>query len=277
MIIKKKLNNNVLLTIDNEGNEMVLIGNGLAFSSRPGELVDESKVEKIFRMTSQNESEKFADFLSSISKEQLVLIEKIMNYAETKLNIKLNQYLYLSLNDHLTSAIERLQQNIEITNPLLWEIKRIYPKEFEIGMYTLQLLNEQFEISFPEDEAGFIALHFVNAQQQKENMTQTMQIPKIVRDILNLIEYHFSREFSSETIAYERFLVHLKFFAHRVITKSDFPESNISITSQLAESWPKTYGCVLKIEKYMKETQDVQINEDEKFYLMVHIQHIIET
>ncbi len=277
LIIKKKLNNNVLLTADTDGTELVLIGNGLAFSSRPGDPVDESKIEKVFRMDSPRQANEFANFLESISKQQLALIEQIISYAEDVLQSPLNQYLYLSLNDHLESALDRNRQNIEINNPLLWEIKKIYPQEFNIGMYALALLYDQYQIEFPEDEAGFIALHFVNAQQNRNDMAQTMQIPKIVKNILTIVEYHFSREFSTDTISYERFLVHLKFFAHRVVTKSDFPKADNTMFYHLAKTWPKTFACVEKIDQYMKETQSVTINDDEKFYLMVHIQHLIET
>lgn len=133
MIVKKKFNNNVIMTTDEEGNEIILIGNGLAFHARPGERVDESRIEKVFRMDSGKSSETFADFLINISKTQLELIEAIIDYGEEKLGVKLNKYLYLSLNDHIESAIERHQGQMDLTNPLLWEIKKIYPKEFEVA------------------------------------------------------------------------------------------------------------------------------------------------
>ncbi|MGG5329778.1 BglG family transcription antiterminator LicT [Enterococcus sp. AZ163] len=276
MIIKKKFNNNVLMTTDEEGNEIVLIGNGLAFHSRPGESVDETKIEKVFRMESGKNSELFADFLANTSKSQLELIEKIIIYGEKKLDIKLNKYLYLSLSDHIENAIQRHEEQLDLTNPLLWEVKKIYPKEFEVASHALTLIKNQLGADLLEDEAGFIALHFVNAQQKQEKMHQTMQIPKIVKDILNIVSYHFSIELSTEDISYERFLVHLKFFAHRAVTNADFPKSNISMLKQLAASWPKTYACVEKIDQYMQETQDIAINDDEKFYLMVHLQRVTE-
>ena len=58
MIVNKKFNNNVLMSVDDKGQEVVLMGNGLAFSCRPGDLVDESKIEKTFviEMIFQNSS-----------------------------------------------------------------------------------------------------------------------------------------------------------------------------------------------------------------------------
>jgi len=276
MIIKKKFNNNVLMSTDENNKEIILIGNGLAFNVKPGEKVDDNKIEKIFRLESENSPEKFVDFLENISPEQLELVEQIIRYGDEKLDTTLGKHLYLSLNDHIENAIERHKENMDISNPLLWEIKKIYPMEFQVANHGLSLINKHYGINLLEDEAGFIALHFVNAQQRKEQMHQTMQIPKIVKDVLSIIEYHFNIELKTDNISYERFLVHLKFFAHRAITNKEFPKSNMTMLSQLAQAYPKIYSCVEKINKYMNETQNIVISDDEKFYLMVHIQRVID-
>lgn len=276
MIIKKKFNNNVLMSTDSDNQEVILIGNGLAFNVKPGQEVDESRIEKIFRLESEKSPEKFVDFLENISPEQLSLVESIIDYGEKHLDSQLGKHLYLSLNDHIENAIQRHKENMDISNPLLWEIKQIYPAEFQVAQHALSLINEQYSINLLEDEAGFIALHFVNAQQRAEKMHQTMQIPKTVKDILTIIEYHFNQELDTQSLSYERFLVHLKFFAHRAITNQDFPTSNMTMLTQLAQTYPKIYACVEKINKYMNDTQDIMISDDEKFYLMVHIQRVLD-
>lgn len=276
MIVKKKFNNNVLMSTDLDNQEIILIGNGLAFNVKPGQTIDEAKIEKIFRLDSEKAPEKFVNFLETITSKQLNLIEAIIDYGENILDVKLGKHLYLSLNEHIESAIHRHLENIDIANPLLWEIKQIYPTEFQVAKHALLLINEHYSIDLLEDEAGFISLHFVNAQQRKEKMNQTMQIPKIVKDILMIIEYHFNQELDTAILSYERFLVHLKFFAHRAITNQDFPISNMSILRQLAQAYAKIYDCVEKINKYMHDTQNVTISDDEKFYLVVHIQRVLD-
>lgn len=276
MIIKKKFNNNVLMSTDYKNREVILIGNGLAFNVKPGEQVDESKIEKVFRLESDSTPEEFIDFLENISAEQLVLVREIISYGEEVLDFKLGKHLYLSLNDHIENAVERHQKNQDISNPLLWEIKQIYPTEFQVAKQALSLINDYYSVELSEDEAGFIALHFVNAQQRTEKMHQTMQIPKIVKDILVIIAYHFNQELDTSSLSYERFLVHLKFFAHRVITNQDFPSSSMTMLTQLSQAYPKVYSCVEKINKYMNDTQGITISDDEQFYLMVHIQRVLD-
>ena len=46
----------------------------------------------------------------------------------------------------------------------LWEIRRFYSREYQIGQYALQMIRERLQVDLPEDEAGFIALHFINAE-----------------------------------------------------------------------------------------------------------------
>lgn len=276
MIIKKKFNNNVLMTDDNDGKEVVLIGNGLAFNAHPGDKVDTSKVEKVFHIESGNNTESFADFVSKIPEWELNMVEEIVNYGEQILGIKLNKYLYLSLSDHIENAIERNRSGTNLTNPLLWEIKELYPKEFAVAKRALKIIFKYTDVELPEDEAGFIALHFVNTQQKKEKMSQTMSIPKIVRDILSIVEHHFGIKLDKKSTSYERFLVHLKFFAHRVVDNEGFPEAQIKIVDQLAQSWPDIYECVEKIDQYMQDKHQIKINDDERLYLMLHINRVIK-
>ena len=58
------------------------------------------------------------------------------------LKLKLNQSIYVTLTDHINFAIERVSQGIEPQNALLWEIKRFYPQEFQLGIYALELIQD---------------------------------------------------------------------------------------------------------------------------------------
>ena len=59
MKIDKIINNNVISTHDEDGREVVVMGRGVGFKAREGMMVDESKVEKIFRLESQTSLDKF--------------------------------------------------------------------------------------------------------------------------------------------------------------------------------------------------------------------------
>src|SRR5699024_3117402 len=106
----------------------------------------------------------FAKRRSSDLLERAQISADIISFAKSNLNLKLNQSIYVTLTDHINFAIERFEQGINLQNALLWEIKRFYPHEFDLGRYALELVKERIGVELPEDEAGFIALHFVNAE-----------------------------------------------------------------------------------------------------------------
>ena len=49
MIVEKVLNNNVVVSIDpTTRKEVILMGSGIAFNKKPGQLIDTKKIEKTF-------------------------------------------------------------------------------------------------------------------------------------------------------------------------------------------------------------------------------------
>lgn len=73
---------------------------------------------------------------------------------------------------------------------MLWDIKRFYADEFQIGLKALQFIKESFDIQFPEDEAGFLALHIVNAETPQETQ-DIYRVTKIIQEISDIVRYFF--------------------------------------------------------------------------------------
>lgn len=91
------------------------------------------------------------------------IAEVIARKACETLKIEVSPQLLISLSDHIHYAAERKKQNINVPNFMLNEIKTLYKREFKVGLWALKLIQANTEISFPEDEAGYIAMHIVNA------------------------------------------------------------------------------------------------------------------
>ena len=73
-IIKKTLNNNVLIATDDSGSEVVLIGRGIGFDKNNGDPIIREKVEKLFVMKDPGEQEQYKQLLSNIDEETLKVI-----------------------------------------------------------------------------------------------------------------------------------------------------------------------------------------------------------
>ena len=132
MQIAKVLNNNVVVVLDEHRREQVVMGRGLAFQKRPGDVLDDSKIEKVFALQSDELVGRLGELLSQIPLEVMTTCDRIIDLARGRLG-KLQESLYITLTDHCHFAIERQKKGIALRNVLLWEIKRLYPKEFALG------------------------------------------------------------------------------------------------------------------------------------------------
>ena len=115
----------------------------------------------------------FQKMVDNIPLEHIELGEEIISFAIKKLGKELNEMVHITLIDHVYTTIIRFLNGNQLKNVLLWDIKRFYPEEYAIGLSALDIIEERFHIRLPEDEAGFIALHIVNAQTDSESMQDT--------------------------------------------------------------------------------------------------------
>jgi len=96
-------------------------------------------------------------------------VRKLIHAIEINLSIILPNHdsLERDLLTHLKPAIFRLRKRMNINNPMLNEIQKDYADLFEI---VDEAVSEVFpELAFPDDEIGFIVLHFAAALISAEN------------------------------------------------------------------------------------------------------------
>ncbi|MNM25109.1 Transcription antiterminator LicT [compost metagenome] len=276
MIIEKILNNNVLLTKNHKGKEVIVMGRGLAFNKAAGDSVDEHKVDKIFVLSTNEFTERLTDMLSDIPVAHLELANEIVTHANAVLGKVLSDNIYLTLTDHIHFALQRYEKGIEMKNAMLFEIKRFYQKEFTIGLEALKMIRQSTGISLGEDEAGFIALHFVNARVDGNDMKITMKMTQIVQDILNIVSYHFRIVLDENSLNYSRFLTHLQYFAMRMLRGEAKNSGEEFLFNQVKATYTDAFSCVLKINDYLEKTQHQSLSKDEQVYLAIHIHRVTE-
>ena len=100
-----------------------------------------------------------------------------------------NAQLFLSLTDHISYSVERVNKGIVLQNRLIWDIKAFYSKEFTVGLWALTLIKEKIGIQLPEEEASNIAFYLVNAQSSALKMGETILSITMLKEILNIIQY----------------------------------------------------------------------------------------
>ncbi|WP_286907046.1 BglG family transcription antiterminator LicT [Clostridium sp. UBA1652] len=275
MLISKVLNNNVV-TIKNEDNqESVVMGRGIAFQKKKGDEIDEEKIDKIFVLKNKSINDKLITLVNDIPAEYLEVSEEVIKYAEEMLNTKLNENIYLTLTDHISFSINRYNNNLEMKNVMLWDIKRLHKPEFDIGIKALKIIKDKTDISLPEDEAASIAMHILNGELNQD-MPQIVDIINLINEVLKIVKYHFNIDFDEESINYYRFVTHLKFFAQRMVNGKYYEDDDNELFEIIRLKYPKSYECTKKIEGFIKQKFNSQLTKEEKLYLIVHTARVVK-
>ena len=275
VVIEKILNNNAVISLGEEQAEIIVMGRGVAFGKRPGDLIDQSRIEKVFTLKNNDLTNKLKQLIAEIPIEYITVSEEIINYAKLQLGKNLNDNIYISLTDHIHYAVERFKKGMTIKNGLLWEIKNLYKEEFQIGLEALKKIEQAFGVRLPEDEAAFIALHIVNAELN-EDIGNIMAMTEIVQEVLKIVQYHYRVDFDQESLNYYRFITHLKFFAQRLVNKEFYHDGEQDDLFQIVKTrYAEAYDCALKIKEFIYKKYRYIITKEEMMYLTIHIERVV--
>lgn len=237
-------------------------------------MVDESLIEKVYTAGSTSDFNRLTQLLEKIPQERVRGPMRSSVLRRHLFGKKLNDNIYLTLTDHISFAIDRTEQGLVLKNALLWEIKRFYNHEYLIGREALSMIEKRLGVALPDDEAGFIALHLVNASMELDSMAQTAEMTKIIQHIIGIVKYHFHMELNGYSLHYERFITHLKFFVQRVFNGTEINEDDKTFWLMLKDKYKKEYQCTLKIRDYMRAEFGQELTEDEMIFLTVHIKRV---
>ncbi len=272
MRIRQIFNNNVVSAVNDLGEEVIIMGRSIGFTKKKGDIVPKHQVEKVFSLTPQS-NDKFKQLLEGIAFEHLQISDEIIMMAKQSIGKRFSENIYITLTDHISYALERYQQGIILKNAMLFEIKRFYAPEFAAGQKALQMIREQFDVELDEDEAGFIALHFVNAELDT-SMEDMKNLTSMIRNVLKLVSFHFQMDFDESSLDYSRFVTHLRYLGQRMF-KGNGKQFDYQDLGELVQTkYPKAYQCAEKVTAYLEKQYHVIISEDDTIFLAVHIQRL---
>lgn len=273
--IKKVLNSSVILVSDEQEKEYIILQKGIGYGRKSGQIVELSGESQIFVPLSSNDRNQFLELLKEIPAAYLELSQKIVAYAENQLHTKLNEHIYLALTDHLHFAVERFKEKVVITNRVFWELKTFYPKEYQIGLYALDIVREKLGINLPEEEAANVAFHIVNAQKDEDVQYDAMRAAKLIGKIVTLVTYLMKCQPDKESIHYSRFISHLQYFAERFFSDKMLDSPDDFLYEQIEKGYPKALNCAERVRTLVLKEYDKAITNEEVVYLAVHIQRLI--
>jgi transcriptional antiterminator len=272
LIISKNLNNNVVIADHSDYGEVVVIGKGIGFNRKTGDVIDEASAEKLFVLKNEKEQENYIKLLPFVESNLHEVFISAIELIKKRANAELNEHIHVALTDHLMFAVSRLSKGMEMRNPFLIETKALYPFEYEIAKEVVNMIKEKTGLELPEGEVGFISLHIHSAVMNR-NLSEVNQHSQLVTRLIDMIEEQLEISIDKESIDYMRLVRHIRFTIERVHSgeKVEEPEK---IANLLKEEYPVCYNLSWKLIKVMQQALKKTVFDAEAVYLTMHLQRL---
>ncbi len=274
-IVSKVLNNNVILAINYDTKqELILIGKGIGFRKKEGKVVclSEKDIEKSFIAYDEKTKKEYLQLLNQLDGKVMGVSEEIIAVAEKKLGT-LNPHIHIALTDHIGFAIDRLKMGLQINNPFLYEIRALYPEEFQMGLIAADIIKDRLKINISESEVGFIAMHLHSARQNRK-VTDTMKDTKLIKEIVDIIRRELNVSIELSNLTYTRLINHLRVTVYRLQENKCIENP---LLSSIRQQFSNSYEIALKIGQYIGEKKHILVPEDELGYMALHIERLKES
>lgn len=266
VLVIKKINNNAAIAQDASGTEVVVLGSGIGFPKVPYEITDYSKIERTF----YDVDVRYFDMIASLQQNVVMASADIVEQAEINLDSEFNTNLPFTLADHISFALERMAKGIDITAAIAYDVKNLYPLQFEIGQLALDIVQDYTQKRLPDTEAVNIALHLITAQAESGDMHEVIQSVEIISKIRNIIEDTLTIKIDEESYQYSRFVMHLRYLIKRLSTGEHLNQDS-SMLKSMRGQYPEEYNAVLQIADYFQKTWARHCDEEEKLYLLIYV------
>ena len=277
MRISRIYNNNVALTVNHLGQEAVVIGRGIAFGKRKGQMIDPATVEQTFVPEQGMSGERLSLTLSEIPAEILSIATGLESRVRADGALELSNSFIIPLADHLHYAVMRAREGVRVDYPLAPEVTLLYPREVEYGRSVIAAVRERLQVQMDPGEAIPLALHLVNAQFATADMSQAFRMTEVFAQVFEIIEASYERTINPDSMSAARFVTHLRYLFVRASRTStnraeDVDEvSQPSLLAALRSDAPRAYACAQKVLLVLQMQLKQSLTRDELTYLTIHI------
>lgn len=273
MIVVKKINNNVAVCRDGNGRELVAFSKGIGFPAMPYELTDLRKIERTF----YNIGVQYVSLLNEIPYEIIQFTADELQLIQDELPCETYSSLVLTLSDHIAFVIERAQKGIYVKMPSVYEMELSYPHEVKAGRHFVAAIRRRFRVKLPKSEVQGIAMHLINARERsKTDEAQGMERfnEEILDETTRIIEEELHIKVQKGTFNYARFATHVQYLVDRIFEHRPIGTDNLLLYRSVQEEYTEVSDCVDKICAYYKETWKLELSEEEKLYLILHVNRV---
>lgn len=258
--------------MDSKGCELIAMGKGLGFGDLPRE-ISLSEIERTFYNIDLNGQ----NIMKDLPSEVVIFTAKIMDIASNELPYVLSPNAILLLADHIAFAIERTRKNLRVKMPLAYDVQQMFPLEYKIGKYIVEKIRKQFRLMLPREEIAAIAMNLVNAKvihSADMEQSEAEQYGDMLEEITEIVENEFHIIVDRESFDYARCATHLQYLFQRIKSNKSIDSANLKMYNSFREEFPDISNCVEIINRHIAKEWNADLSEEEKLYLMLHINRI---
>lgn len=274
--IKRVLNNNAAISEAN-GVDTLLLGPSIGFGRHVGDAIPKDLVEHSYILRDAGVYQKLEELFQQIPSELIQFCMELIAYFQAAMGVPLSDNLFISLPDHIASSLQMYQQGICVSNMMRWEIKSFFNREFELGSFAVSQINKRYGVEMGEDEAAFIALHIINSAYDSPTPV-AMEITRFTTRAIEGLERLLGVTLDTDSLAYFRFVTHLKFLGKRVIVGEHVEGRDAASAGLLAmvrERYVRAFQCSERVFRDIERDYSYRATPDDRLYLTIHIQKLL--
>ncbi|MFZ5967158.1 MAG: BglG family transcription antiterminator [Bacillota bacterium] len=236
------------------------------------EIVDKdtlTDISKIIKGTAKTDHVMYNELKSLFKNMDITYIEECVRFAEKTLEKEFAHDSYVDLVIHLLIAIKRLQKNQEnrMTHDDLTMVKEFW--EFEIAQALARKIEMRFHINVPEDEIGYITMHFIGTKVQKDlnNQFQKETVAELALTMVREFEKVYGIHLRDKEGLIHNLTLHLRPAIYRLKFKINIDNP---LLEDIKKKYTKVYEAAAKVVKILEEKYDVKVNQEETAYVAMH-------
>ena len=268
--ILRVLNNSAVLVIDlYTKQEIIFIGKGIGFGKRVNDNVSKFENSKSYFFEKENPRGNSIQMIKNIDGVYIEIASSIIQEAERVFDF-VDSNILIPLADHIDFTIKRINNNVEIRNPFLRELKVLFESEYSVALKGKDIIKEKVNIDINDDEVGYLALH-INSAVTNSDTKEGINTAFIVKESIYMIENLIGKKVSDNSLLYVRLITHIKFMLMRMKTEEKI---DVDMSDYVISNFPESYKISCEVCDNISKILKKSITDIEKSYFAIYIERI---
>lgn len=271
MKVLRVINNNIVLSRDASGQEVILTGRGLGFRAAPGQEIDPARIVREFVPADGRDPDHLAELLAAIDEEVLRAVVIALDVSGVEGRATTRPTLAIAVADHIEAALERARRGQSLEYPLRAEVQTLYADEYARAVHLLAEINQRLDPPLAEHEATALALHLVNAGFASGDLSFTYTMTGVIQQLLAVASERFGIDVDSTSMSAARFITHVRYLFVRVHAHRQLDEQDSAIGQAIRRNYPEATRAAEQLATIIELRLGSHLTADEVSYLALHV------